>query len=430
MSILNPRRGLTALSPAIIFLSVYLGGSLWLDDFYAVPVSIALLIAAVWSIIIYRGHPLRRRVSVFSRAAADEDILYMIWIFILAGAFASLAGGIGAVEATVRLTLAWLPSQMVLPGIFIAACLISMSIGTSVGTVVALTPLAVELAHAADASVAIYVASVLGGAFFGDNLSFISDTTVAATRSQGCTMDEKFKANFLIVLPAALITLGIYVVMGLESSPVADVRGGFAWDDIVLVAPYMLVILMALTGVNVMLVLTCGLALGLIVAAYNGIGIVECIGLMGSGVDSMSDLIVVTLLAAGILGIIKAMGGIDYLLSALGRRLPGFRGAKASITILTAAVNLCTANNTIAIITTGSLARTIAARAGIAPRRAASLLDTSSCIVQCLIPFGAQTLLATGMAGIAAAAPWPYLYYPWILAACLAITILIPKRTD
>lgn len=428
MATLTTARGLAALSPAIIFLGVYLGGSLWLGDFYAVPVSVALMIAAVWSLLIFTRRPLRERVSVFSRAAATEDILYMVWIFILAGAFAALAGGIGAVDATVRLTLAWLPPRLVLPGIFLAACVISMSIGTSVGTVVALTPLVAELAHAADASVPLYVAAVLGGAFFGDNLSFISDTTVAATRSQGCTMDEKFKANFLLVMPAAIITLLIYVAIGLTGDAASYTPAPFSWADMILVAPYLLVIILALAGMNVLKVLTCGIALGAIVAIYSGRGPVECLSLLGSGIDSMSSLIVITLLAAGILGVIKAMGGIDYLLTAMSRRFPGFRGAKASIAVLTAMVNLCTANNTVAIITTGQLARNISARAGIAPRRAASLLDTSSCIVQCLIPFGAQTLLATGMAGISAAAPWPYLYYPWTLALILLIYILLPKK--
>lgn len=418
------RRGLLALSPALMFLALYVGASLVIGDFYAIPITIALVAASIWSIAIYRGHPLQERIRTFSESAGNHNILYMVWIFILAGTFASLAKGMGAVDATVRLTLVCFPADFVLPAIFLAACLISMSIGTSVGTVVALTPLVVELAQSAGAPVPLYAAAVLGGAFFGDNLSFISDTTIAATRTQGCRMSDKFHANLRIALPAAVITLAIYTVIGLDSTAAVQ-NASFAWSDVRLVLPYLLVIGMAACGVNVTVVLICGIIAALAASLPFGMTPLEAAGLMGKGVESMSDLIVITLLAAGMLGIVKAAGGIDYLLSLITTRGLGYRGAQAAIAVITSCVNLCTANNTVAILTTGSLSRSLATRYGISPRRAASLLDTSSCITQCLIPFGAQTLLVSGMAEISPAAPWPYLFYPWALCVCLAGAIII-----
>lgn len=419
-------RGLLALSPAIVFLSLYLGSSLLLGDFYAVPISVALIAASVWSIVVFRGRNLVERVKVFSEAAGRENILYMVWIFILAGAFASLAKGMGAVDATVRLTLHIFPPGFVLPAVFIAACLISMSIGTSVGTVVALTPLVVELAVNSGSEVALYLAAVLGGAFFGDNLSFISDTTIAATRSQGCEMADKFKANLRIALPAALITLAIYTFIGFGGSQSVD-AWMLSWSDIRLVAPYILVIGMAAAGVNVIMVLVSGIALALLCSVPFGMPLLEAVSLLGSGISGMSELIVITLLAAGMLGVIKSAGGIDYLLGAISSRGLGYRGAQAAMCVITGAVNMCTANNTVAILTTGSLCRSLAERYGISPKRAASLLDTSSCIMQCLIPFGAQTLLATGMAGVSPASPWPWLFYPWALSICVAGAIMIGR---
>lgn len=418
--------GLIALSPAIIFLLLYLGSSLLLGDFYAIPITVALIAASVWSILIFRGHSLGERIKVFSEAAGRENILYMVWIFILAGAFASLAKGMGAVDATVRLTMHIFPAGFILPAIFIAACLISMSIGTSVGTVVALTPLVVQFAESSGSEVPLYLAAVLSGAFFGDNLSFISDTTIAATRSQGCAMSDKFKANLRIALPAALITLAIYTFIGLGGGQPVE-AGELSWADVRLIAPYALVIGMAAAGVNVVIVLVSGIMLALLCALPFGMVPLEAVSLLGAGVAGMSELIVITLLAAGMLGVVKAAGGIDFLLRAISSRGLGYRGAQAAMCLITGAVNMCTANNTVAILTTGSLCRSLAARYGISPKRAASLLDTSSCIMQCLIPFGAQTLLATGMAGISPAAPWPWLFYPWALCLCVAGAIAIGR---
>lgn len=415
-------KGLLALSPAVVFLLLYVVMSLIIGDFYAMPISVALLVASVWGIVLYRGIPLKKRIAEFSRAAGHEDILYMIWIFTLAGAFAALAKGIGSIDATVALTLQVFPPGFILPGMFIAACFISMSIGTAVGTVVALAPLAVNIAGD---NIAIYIAAVLGGAFFGDNLSFISDTTIAATRSQGCQMSDKFRTNISIALPAALITLGIYIFLGQDAPIVSNVGNPDYW----LVIPYLLIIVLAIMGLNVLTVLFVGIASASIIALFHtDISMLAQFRLMGEGVDSMSQLIIITLLASGMLGIIKAMGGITFMLDRLTKHVKGSRGARACIAMLISLVTLCTANNTVAIITAGSISRDIASRFGVSPRTSASILDTCSCIVQCLIPYGAQTLIATKLAGLSPSAPWSYLYYPWTLAVFVVLSIIFKKK--
>lgn len=421
------RKGLLALSPVAVFLLMYVAVSLVAGDFYRMPIAVALVAASVWAVVIFSGS-LSARIEVFSRAAGHSNIMYMIWIFILAGAFAAVAREIGAVDATVNLTMRFLPAGMIVPGLFLAACFISVSIGTSVGTVVALVPLAVQMAGSDGGSVPFYVAVVLGGAFFGDNLSFISDTTIAATRSQGCRMADKFRANLALALPAALVTLALYVILGFDTPEISVSPDCNYW----LVVPYLIVIGTAVAGINVTIVLTLGIVSALILGAVSGTPLLNMAGFMGAGIDSMGNLIVITLLSAGMLGLIRAAGGINYLLQIMTARISGTRGAQACIAVLVSLVNLCTANNTVAIITTGPIAREISGRYGVDPRKSASLLDTCSCIVQCLIPYGAQTLLATSLAGISPAAPFPYLYYPWILAVAVIVSILIrrPRREE
>lgn len=421
-------QGWLALSPIVLFLVLYVAVSIILDDFYKMPIAVALLIASAWAIIISRGKPLLKRIEIFSRAAGHSNILYMIWVFILAGAFAAMAKDIGAVKATVSLALHAFPPGFVVPMLFFAACFISLSIGTSVGTVVALAPLATEIATASDASVAFYVAVVLGGAFFGDNLSFISDTTIAATRSQECNMADKFKANIWIALPAALITLGIYIMTGLDTHTV-ELPESKNWT---LIIPYLVVLGTAIAGINVTAVLSLGIISAVILGLTTGLSLTDLASSAGAGIDGMGNLIIITLLAAGMLGMIKNAGGITFILQSLTRHVSGRRGGQAVITVLVAVVNMCTANNTVAIITVGGISRDISQRFGIDPRKTASLLDTTSCIVQCLIPYGAQTLLATSLAGISPAAPFPYLYYPWALAGMTALSIifLFPRRLN
>lgn len=423
------RRGWLALSPVVVFLLLYMAVSIILDDFYKMPISVALMLSSMWAIVIYRGRPLLQRIEDFSRSAGHANILYMIWVFILAGAFAAIAKESGSVMATVNLALRVFPPAFVVPMVFFAACFISLSIGTSVGTVVALTPLTVEIAETAGGSVPFFVAVVLGGAFFGDNLSFISDTTIAATRSQGCDMSDKFKANLWIALPAAVITLMLYVILGAEVNDNVVLPSDTDWW---LILPYLTVIVTAVMGINVTIVLTLGIICSVVMGLVQGVTLVDLASFAGDGIAGMGDLIIITLLAAGMLGIVKRAGGIAFILQGLTRRIHGCRGAQSIIAILVAIVNLCTANNTVAIITVGSISRDISRRYGIDPRKAASLLDSTSCIVQCLIPYGAQTLLASGMAGISPGAPFPYLYYPWALGVMviLSIIFLFPKKLN
>lgn len=418
--------GLVALSPMVVFLLLYVAVSAIIGDFYKIPISVALLVASMWSIVVFRGRSLKERIETFSKAAANSDIIYMIWIFVLAGAFASVAKAIGAVDATVSFTLSIFPAQYIVPTLFVAACLISFSIGTSVGTVVALTPLAASLAATEGGNVPFFVGVVLGGAFFGDNLSFISDTTIAATRSQGCSMQDKFKVNLWIAFPAAVATLACYLVFVPEVAVTEVPEAGEWW----LMLPYLVVIITAVVGVNVTLVLTAGLLSAVILGLVQGVSMLDMAGFAGEGIDGMGDLIIITLLASGMLGVIKACGGIDYILRVLTARISGLRGAQATLAVLVGIVNLCTANNTVAIITVGGLAKDISERFGVDPRKSASLLDSASCVVQCLIPYGAQTLLATSLAGISPAAPFPYLFYPWAVALTLVLSIvfLFPRR--
>lgn len=423
---ISTAKGLLALSPMAVFLLLYVAVSIIIGDFYKMPISVALLVASIWSIVIYRQRPLKERVEQFSASAAHKDILYMIWIFVLAGAFAAVASQIGAVEATVNFTLSVFPAEYIVPTLFIATCFISFSIGTSVGTVVALVPLTASLARLDGGNVAFYTAVVLGGAFFGDNLSFISDTTIAATRSQGCDMRDKFRVNLWIALPAAILTLIVYVLTSQGTPSLPNIPDYNPW----LMLPYAVVIVTALVGVNVALVLVSGIVCALVVGMINGHEIIGLCTQMGTGIDSMGDLIIITLLAAGMLGVIKACGGIDFILQRLTRGITGRRGGQAVISALVAIINLCTANNTVAIITVGRIARDITKRFGIDPRKSASLLDSASCVVQCLIPYGAQTLLATSLAGISPIATFPYLYYPWAVALFLILSIifLFPRR--
>ncbi len=416
-----------ALSPIIVFMIVYLAGSLLAGDFYKVPLTAAFLTASAYAICTTPRLKLKERITIFSRGAGDENMMLMVWIFILAGAFAQSAKQMGAIDATVNLTLRLLPEGMLLPGLFLAACFISLSVGTSVGTVVALTPVAVGIAEQTGSVLPLVVAIVVGGAFFGDNLSFISDTTIVATQTQGCHMNDKFKANIYLAAPAAIIALIIYVILGRNVEAPADVPL-FEWYKVI---PYVAVLVLALVGLNVLAVLTIGILLA------GGIGIccgsfdaMSWMSAMGEGILGMSELIIVTLLAGGMLALIRHNGGIDYLIRLLTRRINGVRGAKFTIALLVILADLCTANNTIALITVGPMARDIAERYGVDRRVSASLLDTFSCFAQGLIPYGAQLLMAAGLAAITPFDIIGYLYYPIILGviAILAILFNFPRR--
>ena len=425
--------GLKALSPLIVFLGLYLISCLIAQDFYAIPISAAFLLASVYAVGICKGSSLEEKIGIFSKGAGDRNVLLMIWIFVLAGAFASTAKEIGAIDATVNLALRILPGRLLYAGLFLAACFISMSIGTSVGTIVALVPIAAgiaqEISGGADiaSNTAFITGIIVGGSFFGDNLSFISDTTIAATRTQGCSMSDKFKANLRIVGPAALIVTIIYVTLG--SSVSATPEGGpVNW---ILLIPYVLIIGLALSGLNVTVVLTIGIFINALLGFVSGsLNWSSWLGAIGSGISGMGDLIMVTMLAGGMLEVIRVNGGLDYIVNGLTRRINGKRGAEFSIAGLVSLANLCTANNTIAIITTGQIARDIARKFGIDPRKAASILDTFSCLVQSLIPYGAQLLMAAGLAGVSSISITGHLYYPFVMGLCaiLAIIFRLPRK--
>jgi Na+/H+ antiporter NhaC len=421
--------GWLALSPLFVFLSVYLVSSIVVNDFYKIPISAAFLIASMYAILICRGKTLEQRIAVFSEGAGNKNVLLMIWIFVLAGAFAATAKEIGAIDATVNLALRILPGKLLYAGLFIAACFISMSIGTSVGTIVALVPVAAGIAEELAAggctgivsSPAFITGIIVGGSFFGDNLSFISDTTIAATRTQGVSMADKFKTNIRIVCPAAVIVTVLYIFMGL-SVEITPTAGPIEWIKLL---PYVLVIALAISGMNVAAVLTIGLAANAIIGLSGGSiswsGFLESIG---GGISGMGDLIIVTMLAGGMLELIRVGGGLDYIVNLMTRRINGKRGAEFSIAALVSLANLCTANNTIAIITVGGIARDISQRFGIDPRKSASLLDTFSCLIQGLIPYGAQLLMAAGLAGISSISIMGYLYYPIVMGACAVLAVL------
>ena len=420
-------RGLLALSPLIVFLGVYLVSSFVAKDFYKVPVVAAFLLASAYALFITKGG-IDERVAQFSRGAGNSNVLLMIWIFVLAGVFAATAKAIGSIDATVAFTLRILPGKFILVGLFVAACFISMAIGTSVGTIVALVPIASGLASGTGAPIAMVVAAIVGGAFFGDNLSFISDTTIAATRSQGCSMADKFRANIWIAAPAAVVVAVLYVFMGQGFDASAPSGGG----NFLLLLPYLTIILLALTGMNVLGVLSIGILLNAVIGLSLGkFGWTGFLQSAGTGVASMGDLIIVTMLAGGMLEIIRVNGGIDYIINLLTRRIDGRRGAEFSIAALVALANICTANNTIAIITTGSIARDIASHFGVDARKSASILDTFSCIVQGILPYGAQLLMASGLAGISVASIIGYLYYPLALLffAVAAIIFRFPRQS-
>lgn len=414
-------RGLWVLSPLMVFFVLYLSASILLGDFYKMPVTVAFVAACTWAFVVCRPRRFSERIERFSRGAAHSNIMMMVWIFVLAGAFAQSAKYIGAVDATVNLTLSLLPANMVLAGIFLAACVISLSIGTSVGTIVALMPVAVGLAEKAGADLALMAGGVIGGAFFGDNLSFISDTTIASTRTQGCAMQDKFKANFAIVCPAAFLVLALYVYQGWNLASV-QVPQETQWLKVL---PYLLVLGTALFGMNVMKVLILGLvATGAVAFIESNCTIFDWAGAMGTGMTGMGELIIVTLLASGMLELIRYNGGLTYIVEHLTASIRGRRGAECAIAIMTALANLCTANNTVAIVAVGNIARSVAGKYGIPAPRAASLMDTASCVIQSILPYGAQLLMGSTLAGITAFSIIPHLFYPFFMAISALIFII------
>ena len=416
-----------------VFILLYLVTSIIAGDFYKVPITVAFLLSSIYAVIVCGGIPTRggmpiaERISIFSRGASMGNMMLMLWIFVLAGAFANTAKVMGSIDATVNLTLSILPGNMILAGLFLAACFVSISVGTSVGTIVALTPIAAGVANSTGSSVPLLTAVIVGGSLFGDNLSFISDTTIAATSTQGCKLSDKFRVNSFLVMPVALLILGIYTFMGSGINSPQNVPE----VSIIKVIPYIIVLVTAVCGMNVMAVVTLGIlvigSIGIIDGSFDLFG---WFAAMGNGITGMGELIIITMMAGGMLELIKVNGGIDTVINLLTKRISTKRGAEMSIAALVGMVNVCTANNTVAIITTGGIAKQIGDRFGIDNRKCASILDTMSCCVQGVIPYGAQMLMAAGLASVNPVSIMPYLYYPYLLGAVtiLAITARYPRR--
>ena len=424
---MSNKKGLLALSPLLVFIALYLITSIIAHDFYKVPITVAFMISSIYAVATSWNFPLPKRIDMFSKGAGTSNMMMMLWIFVLAGAFANSAKVMGSVDATVNLTLMVLPGSMIMAGLFLAACFISLSIGTSVGTIVALVPIAAGLAGSTGVSIPMMTAVVVGGAFFGDNLSFISDTTIVATSTQGCRMSDKFRVNFFIVMPAALVIFIIYIFAGSGIQSPNDIPV----VEFTKVIPYFVVLVCAIFGMNVMAVLTIGIILTGLIGMINGTyDIYGWFSSMGEGILGMSELIIVTMLAGGLLEIVKANGGIDFIISRLSAHIKSKRGAELSIAGLVALTDICTANNTIAIITVGGIAKQIGDKFGVDNRKCASILDTFSCCMQGLIPYGAQMLMAAGLAQLNPIQIIPYLYYPLAtgIVALLAILFRYPKR--
>lgn len=434
---MSNKKGLLALSPLFLLIVLIVAFTVYSVDASHkdtnLSLTVAFMISSIYAIAISGGMPIKSRVDTYSKGAGANNLMLMLWIYVLAGSFAASAKAMGAVDATVNLALSILPASMILPGLFLAACFISVSIGTSVGTVVALVPIAAGLAHSMDVNIGMMTAIIVGGAYFGDNLSFISDTTVVATQTQNCKMSDKFRVNSLIVVPAAVIVLAIYAVMGIGLQAPTDIPE----VEYIKVLPYLVVLVTAVAGMNVMAVLTMGTLLcGVIgiscqlLGAAGGYDLFGWFSAMGNGIIGMGELVIIAMMAGGMLEIIRENGGINYIIDKITTHVSNKRGAELSIAALVSMVNVCTANNTVAILTVGNIAKKIGDKFGVDNRKAASILDTFSCTVQGLIPYGVQMLLAAGLANLSPMDILPYLYYPLAIgiAALFSILFRYPKR--
>lgn len=434
---MSNKKGLLALSPLFLLIVLIVAFTVYSVDASHkdtnLSLTVAFMISSIYAIAISGGMPIKSRVDTYSKGAGANNLMLMLWIYVLAGSFAASAKAMGAVDATVNLALSILPASMILPGLFLAACFISVSIGTSVGTVVALVPIAAGLAHSMDVNTGMMTAIIVGGAYFGDNLSFISDTTVVATQTQNCKMSDKFRVNSLIVVPVAVIVLAIYAVMGIGLQAPTDIPE----VEYVKVVPYLVVLVTAVAGMNVMAVLTMGTLLcGVIgvscqlLGATGGYDLFGWFSAMGNGIIGMGELVIIAMMAGGMLEIIRENGGINYIIDKITAHVSNKRGAELSIAALVSMVNVCTANNTVAILTVGNIAKKIGDKFGVDNRKAASILDTFSCTVQGLIPYGVQMLLAAGLANLSPMDILPYLYYPLAIgiAALFSILFRYPKR--
>lgn len=424
---MNHKQGILVISPLIVFVILYFVSSIIAGDFYMMPITVAFMLSCIYAIMTFRGRSVKDRVETFCIGAGEKNIMMMLCIFVLAGAFANSAKDAGCIEATVNLTLSLMPDSMIMAGLFIAACFISLAIGTSVGTIVALTPIAAGLAHSTGSSVPMMTAVIVGGSFFGDNLSFISDTTIVATSTQGCKQSDKFLVNSYTTIPVAIAVMVMYFFIGTGTQAPAVIPD----IDYVKILPYIIVIVCALCGMNVFVVLTFGIiSTGLIGIGYGVYDLFGWCQSMGKGITGMGELVIVAVLAGGLLKVMTENGALEYLISIMTKKIRSKRSCELTIAMLVSLVNICTANNTVAILTVGSISKRIGDSYGVDNRKSASILDSFSCCIQSILPYGAQILMATGLAAVSPIEILKYLYYPFVLFSVSVIAILIryPKK--
>ena len=422
----------SALLPFLLFIVIYLGAGLYFQAqgvemaFYQFPSVTAMFIALLLAFCQGKG-TIDQKFTVFAKGAANENVLTMLMIYILAGAFSTVASAMGGVDATVNLGLSVIPVHFLAAGVFVISAFMGTATGTSMGTISAIVPIAVGVAEKGGLSLPLFLGACVGGAMFGDNLSMISDTTIAATRTQGCQLRDKFRVNFMIALPAALMVFGYYIFRGMDVMTTHDIQS-VEW---IKVLPYLVVLGTAIAGMNVALVLILGIATTGVIGLLTGsISLFDWLGSMGTGITGMGELIIITLMAGGMLELIRFNGGVDYIIQKLTKHVNSKRGAELCIAALVSIANFCTANNTIAIITVGPLANDIATRYRVDKRKSASILDTFSCVIQGIIPYGAQMLIAAKLASLSPLSIIEYLYYPVAIGvfALLSIFLRYPKR--
>ncbi len=428
----------SGLMPIIVFLLLFIGSGIIANSFYALPTIVAFLIALVIAFLQNRRLNFNQKLAVVAKSMGNENIMIMCLIFILAGAFSGAVQAAGGVESTVNLGLSILPAKIAVAGLFVIACFISLAMGTSVGTIVALTPIAVGISEKTGFLGAMCIGAVVCGAMFGDNLSMISDTTIAATRTQGCAMKDKFKENFFIVLPAAIITIALFLFLAWNANYRISENLNY---DLLKILPYLVVLVGALSGLNVFLILIAGTILSIIIGVFtNSIAASNIFSVIASGKDgtggimSMYDITVISIVVAGIIGLVKENGGIDYLLATIKNRVRSKKGAELGIAALSSLVDISTANNTIAIVMAGPIAKDIADEYKLSPSRTAALLDIFTSVWQGIIPYGAQLLYASAGATavgltLAPIEILPYLFYPILMGIFALINIISKKNT-
>ena len=416
----------SALMPIGVFLVIFLGGGIVFQDFYAIPAIVAFLIALAAAFLQNRKVSFDEKIRIIAKGAGEENIITMCLIFLCAGGFSGAVTAAGGVDSTVNLGLSLIPAHFIVSGLFVISCFISVSMGTSMGTIAALAPIAVGISDTAGFPMAVCIAAVVCGAMFGDNLSMISDTTIAAVKTQGCEMKDKFRANFLIVLPAAVITVIFFWFITRNMSYSISSEG----YHLLQVLPYLVVLIGALIGINVFLVLIAGTVLSLVVGVGTGmIAPSDIFTVIGDGVVSMYDITVISIIVACIVSLVRANGGIHFILNLIKSRIRGKKGAQAGIAALALLVDLCTANNTVAIVMAGPIAKEISDEYGVDPKRSASLLDMFTSVGQGLIPYGAQLLSAATLSGLTPFDMLPYLIYPVLMAVCGIVAIMISKQS-